>query len=310
VDPDAYFAGIWDTNVIDGALFGVPWYVDTHVLFYRRDILARAGLDSMPRTWSGWRAALDAVKEVVGPDRYAVFLPINEWTPPVIFGLQAGSALLAEDATRGAFSADAFRRGFDFYIGMLRDGLAPPVTGNEIANLYQEFERGYFAMYITGPWNLGEFERRLPLELQDAWTTAPLPGPDGPGTSLAGGSSLVMFRKSPRKDAAWRLVEFLSQPEQQVRFYRLTGDLPARREAWQRPELAEEPRVRAFREQLERVQPMPKIPEWEQIASKVRERAELAARGGASAGEALELLDRDADRILEKRRWLLRRGVP
>ena len=27
-------------------------------------------------------------------------------------------------------------------------------------------------------------------------------------------------------------VEFLSQPEQQLRFYELTGDLPARREAW------------------------------------------------------------------------------
>ncbi|MGH2570651.1 MAG: sugar ABC transporter substrate-binding protein [bacterium] len=308
VEPGDYFAGIWDTNVIDGTLFGVPWYVDTHVLFYRRDILARAGQDSMPRTWSEWRAALDAVKKVVGPNRYAVFLPINEWTPPVIFGLQAGSPLLADGATRGAFSADAFRRGFDFYVELLRDGLAPPVTGNEIANLYQEFERGYFAMYITGPWNLGEFERRLPRELHAAWTTAPLPGPDGPGMSLAGGSSLVVFRSSRHKDAAWRLVEFLSRPEQQVRFWRLTGDLPARREAWESAELTEEPRVRAFREQLERVEPMPKILEWEQIASKIRERAELAARGAASPAEALALLDRDVDRILEKRRWLLGRG--
>jgi len=308
VEPGAYFPGIWDTNTIDGQLFGIPWYVDTHVLFYRRDILARAGRDSMPRTWSEWRSSLEAVKKVVGPDRYAVFLPINEWTPPVIFGLQAGSPLLADGASRGAFSAEAFRRGFDFWAGLLRDGLAPPVTGNEIANLYQEFERGYFAMYITGPWNLGEFERRLPPEMQDAWATAPLPGPDGPGVSLAGGSSLVLFRDSRRKDAAWRLVEFLSRPEQQERFWRLTGDLPSRREAWESPGLTGEPRIGAFREQLERVEPMPKIPEWEQIASKVRERAELAARGGATPDEALALLDRDVDRILEKRRWLLARG--
>src|SRR5262249_54382350 len=34
-----YFPGIWDTNVIDGRLFGVPWYVDTRLLFYRSDIL-------------------------------------------------------------------------------------------------------------------------------------------------------------------------------------------------------------------------------------------------------------------------------
>jgi hypothetical protein len=37
----------------------------------------------------------------------------------------------------------------------------------------------------------------------------------------------------------------------------------------------------------------------------VQERAELAVRGGVSADEALSLMDRDVERILEKRRWLL-----
>ena len=36
------FRGIWDTNVVDGALYGVPWYVDTRLLFYRTRS-ARAG---------------------------------------------------------------------------------------------------------------------------------------------------------------------------------------------------------------------------------------------------------------------------
>ena len=36
--------GIWDTNVVDGKLYGVPWYVDTRLLFYRRDLLARRRL--------------------------------------------------------------------------------------------------------------------------------------------------------------------------------------------------------------------------------------------------------------------------
>ncbi len=38
-----YFPGILATNVIDSLLYGIPWYVDTRVLFYRTDILARAG---------------------------------------------------------------------------------------------------------------------------------------------------------------------------------------------------------------------------------------------------------------------------
>lgn len=307
LDPANYFTGIWDTNLIDSTAYGIPWYVDTRLLFYRKDILARAGVDAMPVTWDGWLAAMQAVKRTVGPENYAILLPVNEWVPPVILGLQAGSPLLAQNATRGAFSEPAFRRAFGFYLDLFRTGLAPPLANNEIANIYQEFEKGYFSMLITGPWNLGEFRDRLPPDLQDAWATAPLPGPDGPGVSLAGGSSLVLFHRSRHQEAAWRLVEFLSRPEQQIRFSRLSGDLPARLEAWQDSSLTGDPRVRAFWEQLQRVVPTPKIPEWEFITSRVLEYAEVAARGAAPPDTALARLDRDVDRILEKRRWLLAR---
>jgi len=310
VDSAGYFRGIWETNVIEGATYGVPWYVDTRVLFYRKDILARAGYPSMPGSWSEWRRSMEAVKRLVGADRFAIFLPANEFTQPIIFGLQSGSPLLADHDTRGAFSAAPFRRAFLFYLDLFRSGLAPAVGNNEVANLYQEFARGYFSMYISGPWNLGEFRRRLPPEMQDAWDTAPLPGPDGPGSglSLAGGSSLVLFRASRHQAEAWKLIEFLSRPEQQVRFYRLTGDLPARREAWQDSSLARDATTRAFWEQLQRVVSTPKIPEWELIANRLLDSTEGAIRGGVPPDSALARLDRDVGRILEKRRWLLERS--
>lgn len=50
--------------------------------------------------------------------------------------------------------------------------------------------------------------------------------------------------------------------------------------------------------------PTPKIPEWELIATRVFERVETVVRGGATVDDALRALDRDVDRILEKRRWL------
>ena len=55
VDPADHFAGIWDTNVLDGEVYGVPWYVDTRVLFYRSDLLAAAGHPEPPTTWTEWR---------------------------------------------------------------------------------------------------------------------------------------------------------------------------------------------------------------------------------------------------------------
>ncbi|MES2123261.1 MAG: sugar ABC transporter substrate-binding protein [Gemmatimonadota bacterium] len=309
--PDSgYFPGILATNRMNDTLYGIPWYVDTRVLFYRKDILKQAGYSAMPDNWTDWLEAMRAVKRLVGPEKYAIYLPMNEWPPMVILGLQQGSELINAKGL-GVFREPAYSRAFDFLLKLYREGLAPPVSSTEIANLYQEFGRGTFSMYITGPWNLGEFRRRLPAELQDAWATAPLPGPDGPasGVSLAGGSSLVVFRASKHAALALQLVEYLSRPDQQALFYRLTGDLPARREAWADSVLATDREADAFRVQLSRTVPTPMVPEWEQVTTKVMDRTEAAVRGKMSAEEALKALDRDVDRLLERRRFLMQRDL-
>jgi multiple sugar transport system substrate-binding protein len=151
----------------------------------------------------------------------------------------------------------------------------------------------------------------MPPPLADAWTTAPLPGPDAthPGVSIAGGASLAIRRGTPRADDAWRLVEWLAAPAQQIEFHRRTGDLPPRRSAWADPLFAE-PRIAAFRAQLEHVRALPKVPEWERIAARISRATEAAVRGDAPTAEALASLDRDVDRILEKRRYLLARAEP
>ena len=61
----------------------------------------------------------------------------------------------------------------------------------------------------------------------------------------------------------------------------------------------------AFREQLDRTVPTPKVPEWQRISIKLAERLDPAIRGRQSVAEALAALDADVDGILEKRRWLL-----
>jgi multiple sugar transport system substrate-binding protein len=304
-----FFPGIWATNVIDGVAYGIPWYVDTRVLYYRTDLLARAGYDRPPETWEAWVEAMRKVKALGPPVEHPILLPLDEWAQPVIFGLQTGSPLLKDGGRYGAFSDSAFRRAFEFYVGLFRQGLAPPLANTQIANVFQEFAAGRIAMYITGPWNIGEFRRRLPPDVQDKWATAPLPGPDGSenGFSTAGGASLVVYKSSEHKALAWKLVEFLAATETQVRFYELTGDLPARISSWGTPALAGDDKARAFYEQLQRVRPAPQVPEWEQIAQRVAQAGEQAGRGRRSVDEALAALDRDVNQMLEKRRWMLAR---
>lgn len=308
VDPADYFTGAWDTSVIDGRVWGVPWYVDTRLLFYRTDLFREAGLDGPPETWAEWEGAMRRVQEVQPEGGYPILLPVNEFEPPLILALNTAD-LLRDGDRYGNFRSDEIRRALAFYTRLFEEGLAPRTAGTEISNLYQEFARGQFASYVTGPWNVGEFKRRLPAELQDDWATAPLPGPEAgtPGVSVAGGSSLVVFDRSPHKAEAWALVEFLSRPDVQIEFHAMTGDLPPRESAWDASGLGDDPYARAFREQLRHVRPTPKVPEQERIAQAIRQVAEFAARGEISADEAAARLDAEVDRILEKRRWLLDR---
>jgi len=300
-----FFPGIWDTNILDTLLFGIPWYVDTRVLFYRSDLLAKVGYSRAPTSWDEW-FDLSAKLKKQFPQNYAVFYPTNnEWVPSVIFGVMNHSSLLKHLNTLGNFSGKEFVEAMHAFHDFFRNGWAPVKT-MQIVNIYQAFTEGYFAMYISGPWNIGEFSRRLPDSLQGAWLTAPLPGPDGNiGTSLAGGSSLVMFRSSKHRPEVWKLIEYLSEPAQQLAFYQLTGNLPATVEAWHDSALANNKYAAAFFTQLRHVQATPKVPEWEQIAQKVREYAELISMDQFAVEEGLAALDREVNVILEKRRWLV-----
>ena len=310
VDRSDYFPGIWATNVVDGKLYGAPWYVDTRVMFYRKDILASVGYPRGPRTWSEWMDCMDRLKREK-KSRYGILMPTNEHDSLEVLAMSNGSTFLKENGTRGAFEDPPFREAFAFYIEMFKRGFAPAITNVEVANLYQQFARADFVMHMTGPWQVAEFRRRLPANMQHTWATAPLPARDASaptGTSMAGGSSLVIFRGSKHKAAARKLVEYLSEPAQQIRFYELCGDLPARRSAWRAPALANDPYFPAFREQLERVAPFPPVAEWEQIATLLYEHGEAAAKGAVTTQKALADLDRAANIVLEKRRWVMKRG--
>lgn len=304
VKQDDYFPGIWDTNVVDGKLWGLPWYVDTRVLFYRQDLLTRAGFATPPQTWADWIKAMRAIKRLVGPDNYAILLPSDEFEPLLALALQQNEALLRDGDRYGNFRSAGFQRALQLYADMYAQKLAPL---NRITNVYHEFGMGYVSFYISGPWNMGEFKRRLPAEQQDEWMTAILPGPAGPAASVAGGSSLVLAASSRHKKEAWQLIEYLSRTDTMARFHELTGDLPPRRSNWAMPRLANDVYARAFAQQFERVRPTPKVPEWEQIATEMRLVAERVTHGELTVAQAAALLDAKADHILEKRRWMLAR---
>jgi multiple sugar transport system substrate-binding protein len=303
-----YFEGIWKTNIIDDNVFGIPWYIDTRVMYYRTDILEGVGYSQPPKTWDELYDVSVKIKTLYkNEDKYAIYLPTNEWANFIIWGLQNEAVLLKNNNSYGNFSGEKFKESFEFLIRFIKEGLAP-VGFTQVTNVYQAMANEYFAMYMSGPWHLNEFKKWMKGDLEDKWMTAPLPSPDTsyPGGSLAGGSSLVISKYSENKNEVWKFVEFLSRPDIQIKFYHLVKNLPAVKSAWDNPAFQNDPYMKAFYLQFNHVIPTPKIAEWEQIVfAKLQQYAEYAARGTMSIVDALKNLDKDVNTILEKRRWLL-----
>jgi len=98
-----YFSGVWQTNLFEGALYGIPWYVDTRVLFYRADLLARA-VTATPAPWwlggktKGWaleQLAPQRVFDVVtGLAAAFIVSPLNPWMPATLHPLAKYGALV------------------------------------------------------------------------------------------------------------------------------------------------------------------------------------------------------------------------
>ena len=65
--------------IVAGVLYGIPWYVDTRLLFYRSDLLAQAGYTTPPRSWrSPCTAASTSFRNAMPVERM-IGLPLRGW---------------------------------------------------------------------------------------------------------------------------------------------------------------------------------------------------------------------------------------
>ena len=121
-------------------------------------------------------------------------------------------------------------------------------------------------------------------------------------------SILPVSAASRRPADAWALVRPLTSAASELRYQQLIGNLPARRSAWDTPQMRT-PILRPFGDQMLAPTNDPHIVEWERVRSEVQLVAERVVRGQLSIDEGLAEMDRRVDRQLAKRRGLVEAGA-
>ncbi|GAA4737129.1 extracellular solute-binding protein [Nocardioides endophyticus] len=297
VEETDYFPGAWQSTEVGGTSYGVPWYVETRVLFYRTDLATKAGWDEAPTNWDDLKQFAKDL-ESKGGAKYGLNLQPGQtgsWQSYLPFAWTDGATLTNEEGTEYTIDSPEMAEALDYYTSYFDDGLSLTRTLDP-GELESGFAEGTFGSFISGPWHTGLVEDAGLDESE--YAVAPLPGKDeGMGTSFVGGGDLAVFQDSDNPDGAWKLVQWLSEPEVQQDFYDEVGDLPAVQAAWETGELSTDPQLKVFGEQLSDAQSPPAVPTWEQVAASIDGLVEQAARGDLSGEDAVKQMQSDAQSI-------------
>jgi multiple sugar transport system substrate-binding protein len=293
VDEDAFFEGSWDTTVVDDVAYGVPWYVDTRVLYYRTDLAEAAGVEA-PETWEEYKAFAAALKAQGATS--GVSLPpggFDSWQYVTPLAWQQGGDILDGDT----FTLDTpeWQEAFEFYASFFEEGISEPVRleGGEIE---QQFISGEVGSFFSGPYHVSLLLEQGGEEFADQFAVAMVPGADS-RTSFTGGGNLAVFDDSDNRDAAWKFVRWLSQPETQVEWYEISTDLPSVQSAWDDPVFADDPYLSVFGEQLTDSKAPPAIPTWAQVSAVIDQELEKVTRGETSVEDAIATVQQQAESI-------------
>lgn len=295
-DTSGFFPGALASGEVGGRAAGVPWYVDTRVLYYRTDLAEQAGWTQAPATWDELKQMAADLQSEAGAD-WGIRLPASGadsfqntlWMP-----WSNGASLISGDAW--TLDSPEFVDAYEYYQSFFTDGIAPADADTAAGATEAAFVDGSIPMFIDGPFMMGLLPQIGGEGFADQYTTAVLPTQES-SVSFSGGSNLVVFSESANATSAWKLTQWLTRPDTQAAWFTATGDLPSAQSAWDDEAITAEPKLAPFGVQLETAQSVPATTTWSRVAAAGDTTLEQISQGQSTPQEALADLQANADSI-------------
>ncbi len=202
-----------DTARYQGRLYAVPDYSNADLLYYRKDILAKAGKQP-PKTWAQLQQLARTVAPEYGLYGYAgTFAPYEGLTVNFAAAVQsAGGSILSPEGTKVTVNSAKALQGLEFLVNGFRHGWIPRVAlSYEEESAQNAFASGkflfldnwpdvYAALSVPGPQN----------KVYGKFGIAALPGPDGMGSSSLGGANLAISAYSRHQRTALDFIKYMT----------------------------------------------------------------------------------------------------
>lgn len=319
--PDAFLDAPITSCSFENKFWGVPWFTDAGLLYYRRDLLEEAGFSDAPATWDELKEMARRIKQDAGI-RHGLVFQGADYEGGVANALEfiwnAGGNVLTGNITVNdpdkpfivtpniiEIDSDNSARGLGIERSLIEEGVSPRAVADfredESLDLFNAgdsvFLRGWPFMYQI-------FEQEGQVD-QDQVGIAQLPVADEgmPSYSCLGGWNMYINSESPNADAAWTFVKYVTAPEQQKFRAREGAFLPTLRSLYEDEEVVGEvPVIERGRSVIENnARSRPITPYYSDISARLARAFNSCLRGDVPPDETVGNLQMELENIVESR---------
>lgn len=222
-----------------GPAYAIPYRVGTGIVYYRKDLFAKAGL-SIPKTWEEFLAA---AKKLTGPGVYGVVQRgkpgehVEQDFKRYLFS--TGHGTISDDGKRCLLDQPDSIRVLEVFGTHFFNGWAPPdmlaYGRDEYRNAMMQ-GRAAMGVFFSPYWGIMKDSKKSKVAEHLGWFLVPTLDGKNVGATLNSGWFAVMDKKSKNKQEAWELMMALTNKKNQLRGGLEWANGPVRTSVYQNPE--------------------------------------------------------------------------
>jgi multiple sugar transport system substrate-binding protein len=213
----------------DGDFYQMPWKSNPVMIFYNKDLFAKAGLsttDPKLATYDEFLAAAQKIKDS-GAAPYAIYpTPTSEFFQPnfdflPLYAAETGGKGIATKDNKATFDDQAGYDVANFWRTVYEKGYAgtEQVQGDAFAT-------GKAAMAIVGPWAIASYKGKV------NWGSVPVPTKDGTAAdqtyTFPDAKNVGMYSSCKNQGTAWDFLKYTTSSDQDRALLDTTGQMPIR----------------------------------------------------------------------------------
>ena len=309
-DREAFLPAPVESCTYEGAVYGVPWFTDAGMLYYRKDLLERAGFSGPPETWEELKEQATKITGESEAEDGFVF-QAAEYEGGTVNGLEyiwthGGDVIDPEDPEKVVIDASGAVAGLATERGMVESGVAPQAVSTYAEQESQAAFLGGRAVFCRNwpyMYALAGQEGQSSIG-PDQVGVASLPvaaGQDRSFSGLGGWNFYLNAASSDEeKEAAYEFAKFATSPEQQ-RYRALNGSfLPTLQDLYDDQEIVEKvPVIKLGESAIKNARPRPLSPYYSDMSLAMAEQFNACVKGTKSPEEAARTLKERLQEIVD-----------